>query len=255
MLSLFSILINLTPRCCTFLACDCRMKCPDPCSCYHDQSWTLNMIQCSARNLTNVPREIPMDSTVLHLDGNNFGQLGPEVFLGRTRVTTVHLNGSRISGLTNGSLAGLSSLKRLFLQHNLMTELSGEEFVDVVEVEVLHLHHNLLSFVANNSFAPLTNLRVLSLHNNLLAQISLPPALVSAEKYDNFNTYSNSCQVMVTVSSNPWVCSCPLAATLERLQTSREPSEPSCFRPTSKSPVALSSLVSSCKTRLPSASS
>merc|ERR1719458_499955 len=219
-------------RCCTFLACDCRMKCPDPCSCYHDQSWTLNMIQCSARNLTNVPREIPMDSTVLHLDGNNFGQLGPEVFLGRTRVTTVHLNGSRISGLTNGSLAGLSALKRLFLQHNVITELFGEEFVDVGEVEVLHLHHNLLSFVANNSFAPLTSLRVLSLHNNLLAQISLPPALV-----------------MVTVASNPWECSCPLAATLERLQTSREPSEPSCFRPTSKSPVALSSLVSSCKTR------
>merc|ERR1719458_179421 len=201
-------------------------------SCYHDQSWTLNMIQCSARNLTNVPREIPMDSTVLHLDGNNFGQLGPEVFLGRTRVTTVHLNGSRISGLTNGSLAGLSALKRLFLQHNLITELSGEEFVDVAEVEVLHLHHNLLSFVANDSFTSLVNLRVLSLHNNLLAQISLPPALV-----------------MVTVSSNPWECSCPLAATLERLQTSREPSQPSCFRPTRKSPVALSSLVSSCKTR------
>ena len=246
---------NVTPRCCTFLACDCRMKCPDPCSCYHDQSWTLNMIQCSARNLTNVPREIPMDSTVLHLDGNNFGQLGPEVFLGRTRVTTVHLNGSRISGLTNGSLAGLSALKRLFLQHNLITELFGEEFVDVGEVEVLHLHHNLLSFVANNTFTPLAKLRVLSLHNNLLAQISLPPALVRATMFShplNPNSFPSSLlQVMVTVSSNPWECSCPLASTLERLQTSREPSEPSCFRPTSKSPVALSSLVSSCKTRSP----
>ena len=24
-------------RCCTFFACDCRMKCPDPCDCFHDQ--------------------------------------------------------------------------------------------------------------------------------------------------------------------------------------------------------------------------
>ena len=176
---------NQSCRCCTFLACDCRMKCPDPCSCYHDQSWTLNMIQCSSKNLTNVPREIPMDSTVLHLDGNNLGQLGPEVFLGRTRVTTVHLNGSQITGLTNGSLAGLSALKRLNLQHNLIVELSGEEFVDVVEVEVLHLHHNLLSFVANSTFTPLVNLRVLSLHNNKLAQIALPPALVSVMSYSN----------------------------------------------------------------------
>jgi hypothetical protein len=27
-------------RCCTFLACDCRMKCPDSCSCFHDQVLT-----------------------------------------------------------------------------------------------------------------------------------------------------------------------------------------------------------------------
>ena len=28
-------------RCCTFFACDCRMKCPDPCDCFHDQVYQL----------------------------------------------------------------------------------------------------------------------------------------------------------------------------------------------------------------------
>ena len=32
-------------RCCTFLACDCRMSCPDPCSCSHDQVSTAALQQ------------------------------------------------------------------------------------------------------------------------------------------------------------------------------------------------------------------
>merc|ERR1719334_518853 len=129
------------------------MNCPDKCSCYHDQSWSLNMIQCSRRGLTAVPREIPMDSTVLFLDGNSLGTLSPEVFLGRNRVHTVHLNHSKITGLTNSSLAGLTSVKNLFLDHNQIEELLGDEFFDVTNVEVLHLHHNLLAYISNNTFS------------------------------------------------------------------------------------------------------
>ena len=219
-------------RCCTFLACDCRMKCPDPCSCYHDQAWSLNMIQCSARGLTDVPREIPMDSTVVFLDGNNLGLLGPEVFLGRNKVSTVHLNHSRITGISNGSLAGLNSLKVLFLNHNQIRELSGEEFLDVQELEVLHLHHNLLFFVSNTSFSSLAMLRELTLHSNQLTSLSLPPALSS-----------------VTVQGNPWLCSCELATTLERLRPSHPPV--TCSRSASAGAVAvpLPDLSSSCKTR------
>ena len=33
--------------CCAFFACDCRMQCPDGCSCFRDATWSANIIQCS----------------------------------------------------------------------------------------------------------------------------------------------------------------------------------------------------------------
>ena len=49
--------------CCDFFACDCRMQCPEGCSCHHDSSWSQNVIRCSERGLRAVPALIPMDAT------------------------------------------------------------------------------------------------------------------------------------------------------------------------------------------------
>ena len=35
--------------CCEFYACDCRMQCPEDCACYHDSTWSTNIIQCGVR--------------------------------------------------------------------------------------------------------------------------------------------------------------------------------------------------------------
>ena len=39
-------------HCCDFDACDCEMTCPPNCSCYHDQSWSTNVVDCSANQVT-----------------------------------------------------------------------------------------------------------------------------------------------------------------------------------------------------------
>ena len=59
----------------------------------------MNIIQCGTRNLTAVPREIPVDATAVHLDGNTFPLLAPESFLGRSKLRTMFLNSSRIMGI------------------------------------------------------------------------------------------------------------------------------------------------------------
>ena len=63
------------------------------CACYHDNSWTVNLIQCSGRGHLDVPPLIPMDATTVHLDGNTMeaGLLNPG-FIGRRRVTSLFLN-------------------------------------------------------------------------------------------------------------------------------------------------------------------
>ena len=83
--------------CCDFFACDCRMQCPEGCSCYHDNSWSSNVIQCSARGHEDVPALIPMDATTVYLDGNNMTDLVNQGFIGRRRIKAVYLNNSMIN--------------------------------------------------------------------------------------------------------------------------------------------------------------
>merc|ERR1719438_439403 len=153
-------------RCCTFLACDCRMNCPDMCTCLHDESWNVNIIQCGDKNLTRVPREIPMDATAVYLDRNKMSHLGPEIFLGRSKVTTLFLNNSNINGLSNGTFLGLSALKELYLDHNEIEIIETGHFAGLNELEKLRLDHNKIHWISEAILGILSKLRVLTLHDN-----------------------------------------------------------------------------------------
>ena len=155
------------------------------------QSWTVNIIQCGATNLTSVPREIPMDASSVHLDGNQLAVLPPESFLGRSRVTGLYLNSSLISGLSNGTFLGLTVLAELELSHNLLLEVRPGHLTGLESLEVLELHHNRLEWLHPDTFTGLTRLRVLSLDHNRLVTLSLglSPALQE-----------------VTIQENRWRC-------------------------------------------------
>lgn len=47
-------------HCCDFDACDCQMICPANCTCYHDQSWSTNVVDCSVNALQDIPNSIPV---------------------------------------------------------------------------------------------------------------------------------------------------------------------------------------------------
>ena len=52
-----------------------------------------------------------MDSTHVYLDGNNLSKLGPEMFLGRSKVSSLYLNRSKITGLSRNTFVGLYTVK------------------------------------------------------------------------------------------------------------------------------------------------
>ena len=56
------------------------MTCPDNCSCYHDQSWSVNIVECASRSFSQPPAAIPMDATEVYLPGNRFEILGGEKY-------------------------------------------------------------------------------------------------------------------------------------------------------------------------------
>lgn len=203
--------------CCEFDACDCEMSCPENCSCYYDQTWSTNIVDCSANNqingnsqarhsqishrrqvkFTNIPDKIPMDVTELYLDGLELLHLKGNALIGRRNLKSLFLNRSQIISIEPKALATQKSLKVLQLNSNHLTELLGYEFEQQVELRELYLADNQLTSISNMTFAPLKSLQILHLQNNQLYHMNFWSNLPTDHRLISLN-----------LGSNPWSCRC-----------------------------------------------
>ena len=183
-------------HCCDYIACDCQMQCPESCTCFHDDTWTMNLVDCSYGNLDRLPSRVPMDATVVYLDGNNLKVLHAHHFIGRHSIQTLFLNGSNIGILQNRTFHGLRALKVLHLHDNMLVHLNGFEFSGLRHLVELYLQNNRLSFVNNATFTGLKSLEVLNIRNNFI--VDFPVWLLRSNRHLSSVSFSN----------NPWDCSC-----------------------------------------------
>jgi hypothetical protein len=184
--------------CCDFYACDCRMQCPEGCSCFHDSSWSTNVIECSARNHTQVPLLIPMDATVVRMDGNELGDVDTQSFIGRRRVTALYLNSSRITSLSSQSFSGLGSLEVLHLEDNELKEIRSQDFSSIGSaLRELYLQNNDIVSIGEAAFESLTSLTILKLDGNLLTHFPIWSVMAS-----------HPLLVGLTLAENMWSCEC-----------------------------------------------
>lgn len=186
-------------HCCDFDACDCEMSCPEGCSCYYDQAWSTNIVDCSASGTfvhKTVPSRIPMDVTELYLDSNEIHSLSSHAFIGRKILKVLHLNNSGIHVINNRTFNGLKSLQVLNLRFNQLTTLYGYEFEKLFELRELYLSHNKISSVANNTFSAMRNLRVLYLDHNFIMEFQVWTLNVNSRLQE------------IQLSWNSWSCEC-----------------------------------------------
>jgi len=182
--------------CCDFFACDCRMKCSEGCDCYHDQTWSRNVIQCGQREHAAVPEFIPMDATHIYLDGNKLGDLSDETLIGRKHLRALFLNASHITSVSNKTLDGLAELEILHMEDNRLEELLSGVFASLTNLRELYLHDNLLSSLSASALAPLASLRTLSLHGNRLRDFPI------------WTLSSHARLLRLTLANNQWSCEC-----------------------------------------------
>lgn len=167
------------------------MTCPTNCSCFHDQSWSTNVVECSSAGYVELPKfQIPMDTTELYIDGNNFGELSEHSFIGRKNLKVLYANNSNIQVIYNTTFHGLKRLTTLHLEDNKILRLQGQELSALENLRELYLQNNHISFIGNRTFAELRKLEVLRLDNNKLVhfeiwQLSLNPYLVEIALADN----------------------------------------------------------------------
>lgn len=177
-------------HCCDFDACDCEMTCPNNCTCFHDQSWSTNVVECSSAGYTEMPANIPMDTTELYIDGNNFGELSEHSFIGRKNLKVLYANNSNIQVIYNTTFHGLKKLTTLHLEDNKILRFLGHELGALDNLRELYLQNNRISYIGNRTFADLRKLEVLRLDNNKLVhfeiwQLALNPYLVEIALADN----------------------------------------------------------------------
>lgn len=183
-------------QCCEFDACDCEMTCPQNCTCFHDQSWVTNLVDCTLAGYEKVPSNFPMDSTQIFLDGNNIKELPSHIFIGRKNLKVLFANHSNLQTIHNSSFFGLRKLEVLHLEFNHIDKLLGSEFTQLNALKELYLQHNQLFFIAENTFANMTDLSILRLDNNRLTN------------FEVWNLALNTHLSDISLAFNSWTCDC-----------------------------------------------
>ncbi|XP_046978216.1 toll-like receptor Tollo [Vanessa cardui] len=182
-------------HCCDFDACDCEMTCPNNCTCYHDQSWSANVVECSNAGYVNMlPERIPMEATQLYLDGNNIKMLPSHAFIGRKRLKILYLNSSNIETIHNRTFNGLKELEVLHLDHNSLSAVEGQEFNGLENLRELYLNNNKIKSIGKEMFNHMARLKILHLHHNRLVTLSV--------------WQINAAVTTISLSFNPWSCDC-----------------------------------------------
>lgn len=189
-------------HCCDFDACDCEMICPTNCTCSHDQTWSANVVDCGGGGQPpNVlPKKVPMDTTILYLDGNIINELQNNAFIGRKNLQQLYLNNSGLHRLQKRALAGLHSLEIIHLEQNQLRTLHGHEFDNLSQLKELYLQNNQLDYVANDTFAPLKSLQLLRIDGNRLVTMTMFHTLTPLHHFPSLKSLS--------IGRNAWSCRC-----------------------------------------------
>lgn len=183
-------------HCCDFDACDCEMVCPENCTCYSDQTWNTNIVDCSGRGHSSIPGRVPMDATELYLDGNEMPHLSSHSFIGRKNMKVLYLNNSNIQEINQRTFNGLQALQILHLENNKIKELQGYEFENLTHLRELYLSNNQLKHISNFTFLTLKSLEILHMDHNHMVEFQVW----------NFNY--NRRLSNVRLSHNIWSCRC-----------------------------------------------
>ncbi|XP_058067234.1 toll-like receptor 6 [Anopheles bellator] len=183
-------------HCCEFDACDCEMTCPNNCHCYHDNSWSTNIVDCSAAGYTDIPNNIPMDTTEVYLDGNNLVELSGHSFIGRKNLRVLYGNHSNIAMLYNTTFIGLRRLITLHLEFNVIQKLYGYEFGALESLRELYLQGNRISYIEDHTFSELRKLEVLRLDGNRITS------------FEVWQLAANPYLVEIALANNAWTCDC-----------------------------------------------
>ncbi|CAK1554457.1 unnamed protein product [Leptosia nina] len=151
----------------TIEACGDEPPCPAPCACARG-TWGRGLrVSCARAALTDIPRDLPLDTHTLIMPDNSLGQIKSDGLLGRLPdLTKLDFRNNGISIIEDNAFDGAANIQELLLDSNLIETLSDKTFFGLHSLTALSLSDNKIRCIAPGSFDHLTTLSTLSLSGN-----------------------------------------------------------------------------------------
>uniref|UniRef100_A0ABM0MWJ6 Leucine-rich repeat-containing G-protein coupled receptor 5-like n=1 Tax=Saccoglossus kowalevskii TaxID=10224 RepID=A0ABM0MWJ6_SACKO len=152
-----------------------RLKgCPSECIC-EDSDGELH-VDCSHGGLSEIPSNIPSNTTKLVLDSNELTSLPETVFKELPNLKQLNISHNSLTSLPDGIFHNLTDLTTLDLSYNNLQSLNSSLFDGLYNLHVLRLYDNDITFLPSTTFHSLTKLSFLNVrdhHNKMSWQITL----------------------------------------------------------------------------------
>ncbi|XP_048584555.1 SCO-spondin isoform X2 [Nematostella vectensis] len=151
------------------------ITCPAYCSCYGEHRVDIYcgyLADDSFSGLRHVPRNFPMQVSLLSLYNNLISTIHSNAFRNLTALRSLNLGANRLSVLPRSVFRDLASLRSLDLSANRLSSLPEDTFEGLSSLQDLFLDFNRLRAIPETTFHGLAALQRLRLHNNNLKTFS-----------------------------------------------------------------------------------
>jgi len=138
--------------------------CPAECTCF--SAGIEIIVDCSNKNLQQVPENIPSNTKELLLQNNQITKLISNNFIHLPNLEFLSLQSSGVSIIETNSLNNLRKLKQLYLQDNNIVLLPVSGFGELTSLEVLYLQNNKIGVLTRQMLLGIDNIIEVSLSGN-----------------------------------------------------------------------------------------
>ncbi|KAF7670090.1 hypothetical protein LDENG_00056700 [Lucifuga dentata] len=163
------------------------LPCPLLCRC----NTVLLEVNCSAHQLTTVPRGLPKDPKLLNLTHNKIKILFQKQFQTLTQLVELDLSDNILKIIPAGAFSGLTKLQLLDISSNEILVFLDFTFRDLAVLQCIKARDNDLVFISHHAFNGLSNLQELHLDGFNLTSVPTE-ALTQLSGLTNLNFHSFS---------------------------------------------------------------